>query len=250
MTKALMALGMLALFSSTASADPYTISNTYLYMDLNDVLVDGASNVDQMTLAGSADNYDFTGTIRLRPAISATPGNGATPAPFGYVEPLFLDLTNMTITCTLGTGVSCGGFDIDFVISFDVTGIKSNPLPILSTLEGTAPAGFTGSYDSAIDVFDATHFRIDDYFVTGNVTASGTALSQQLFAGSLNTTGATNIVFTGNFQSAAGLTGGQSVNLPSSFTTILGPAAIPEPGTVWMLLGGAAALGWLKRHKA
>lgn len=255
MFKTFLSVSLAALIAPVAFAGGYTIHNTDLFVDVNDNFFDSASNTDHLAFSGTDGNYSFAGTLQIRPVVS-TPvvnanlaGNSVNPTPFMYSAPLYIDLTDFTVTCNASTGVSCGFFDLDFLVWMDFEP-TSNPLPILSTLVGTGPTDFLGLYDSAIDLFDAPGgTRIDDYFVTGNVTAPGGVINQQLFAGSLNTTGATNLVFTGNFQSAQGLTGGQTVNLPNSFTTVLGPTAIPEPSTALLLLGGVAALGWIKRRR-
>lgn len=239
-----------------AFAGGYTITSTNFFFDFNDTFFDQEGGTNQLLINGSDGNYTFDGVLQIQPVISVPApsgnlANGVTfEPPFMYNAPLFIDLTDFTVTCNAGTGVSCGGFDIDFVVWLDFEP-TSNPLPVLSTLEGTAPTDFLGSFDSAIDLHQGPGGpRVDDYFVTGNVTAPGGVINQQLFAGSLNSTGATNLVFTGNFQSAAGLMGGQSVNFPNSFTTVLGPTAVPEPSTFLLLLSGAAALGWIKRRRA
>lgn len=245
-----------AALAPAAFAGGYNITSTYLGADVNDNFFDSAFNTDHLGFSGIEGDYSFAGTLRISPVMS-TPSapsnlanNGVNSTPFMYYAPLFIDLTDFTVTCNEGTGGSCGAFDLDFVVWMDFEP-TSNPLPVLSSIKGTAPVDFLGSYDSAIDLFDAPGGnRIDDYFVTGNVTAPGGVINQQLFAGSLNSTGATNLVFTGNFQMLSGLADGQSVNFPNSFTTQIGPSAIPEPSTFLLLLSGAAALGWIKRRRA
>jgi len=256
MIKTLPLFLLTAMMSSTAFAGGFTITSTNFFFDFNDTFFDQEGGTNELLINGSDGNYTFDGVLQIRevisiPAPSGNLANGVTfEPPFMYDAPLFIDLTDFTVTCNAGTGVSCGGFDIDFVVWLDFEP-ASNPLPVLSTLQGTAPVGFEGSYDSAVDLFTGPGGTpVDDYFVTGNVTAPGGVINQQLFAGSLNTTGATNLVFTGNFMSVTGLTGGQSVVLPNSFTTVLGPAAVPEPSTSLLLLGGLAALGWIKRRRA
>ena len=260
--------GLLCAFASSAFAVGFGISNTSFHIDFNDgtnSVSDWAYNVDRLQVSGNAGDYSFSGLLRISPVTgylqspvnvaesNQVSENGVQQGPFTYDAPLYIDLTEMTITCNAATGVSCGYFDLDFVVGMDID-LPSDPLPVTSTITGTATEDVLFSYSSAIDIFQLG-FPVDDYFVSGNVSTPGGAFQKLLFAGSLittshNGTGPTNVVFTGDLYSESGLTGGQSLYLPNSFRTVLGQdTAIPEPGTVWMLLGGAAALAWLKRRR-
>ena len=159
-----------------AFAGGYTITSTDFFVDVNDNYFSSAFDTDHLGFAGTDGNYSFGGTLQIRPVMSSPPApanlanNSVNSTPFMYYAPLFIDLTDFTVTCNAGTGVSCGLFDLDFVVWMDFEP-TSNPLPVVSTLTGTAPADFAGSYTSAIDLFDAPNGnRIDDYFVAGKAT--------------------------------------------------------------------------------
>lgn len=214
-----------------------------------------ATNVDTLSFSLIDRDYTLDGLLRIQPLVPflssnvALNGAPAQSAPFAFGATTFMDLTEVTLTCTLTSG-SCGAFSIGLQASADPLSTIATVAPISASVEGMGPAGVDLFGDMLVEATQLGSF-IDSGFgaFAFSIPGSG-AFNQQLFSSSLNVSGATNISFRGAVSSSTGLSAGEVLSLPNSFTAILGPdpSAVPEPGTAWMLVGGAVALAWFRKR--